>query len=94
MSEQDIQKKIIKMLEKDYKAYVVKIIQANKAGVPDILACINGKFIGIEVKRPKTKNNVSRLQEYNLIMIKQAGGIATVSWSVKDLKEFIEKKVL
>jgi hypothetical protein len=23
-----------------------------KAGVPDIIACLNGKFIGIEVKRP------------------------------------------
>jgi Holliday junction resolvase len=94
MTEQDIQRKMIKALENEYDAYVVKVISANKAGVPDILACINGKFIGIEVKRPETKHNVSKLQAHNLSMIEQAEGIATVCWSVDDLREFIEEEVL
>jgi len=93
MTEQDIQRKMIKWLESE-GYYVVKVISANKSGVPDILACVDGKFVGIEVKRPETKGRVSALQAKHLSMIEQAGGISTVSWSLDDLKEFIEEEVL
>ena len=93
MTEQQIQKKLIKWLE-DKGYYVVKVVSANKSGVPDLLACIDGKFVGIEVKRPETKGRVSKLQAHNLSKIKEAGGYATVSWSLDDLKEFIEEEVL
>lgn len=45
-----------------------------KSGVPDIVACIKGKFVAIEVKRPgkvATKIQARRMDE-----IKAAGGIA------------------
>lgn len=45
-----------------------------KVGVPDILACVNGYFVAIEVKAPNGKP--SELQLYNLAEIKKAGGIA------------------
>lgn len=41
-------------------------------GVPDILCCCNGRFIGIEIKAPKGKP--SALQIYNLKKINEAGG--------------------
>ena len=91
MTEQQIQKKIIKYIESLDNTYVVKVISASKAGVPDILACIQGEFVGIEVKRPETKNNVSRLQEHNLNLIRLAGGEAIVAWSVEQVKEFINE---
>lgn len=43
-----------------------------KAGIPDIIVCLNGKFIGIEVKREEGKP--SELQEYNLKKINDCGG--------------------
>jgi Holliday junction resolvase len=91
MTEQAIQKKIITMLEKDYNAYVVKVQVASKSGVPDLLCCVNGHFIGIEVKRPSSKTNVSRLQEYNLHQIRQAKGLAIVAWSTQQVEELLNE---
>ena len=45
-----------------------------KSGIPDILACCNGKFLGIEVKAKNGKP--SELQLYNLKKIDEAGGFA------------------
>lgn len=89
MKEQDIQRKIIKYLE-SVGAYVVKVVASNKSGTPDILACYRGIFLAIEVKRPETKTNVSELQEYNIKKIKEAGGIAIVSWDLDAVKAVVE----
>lgn len=88
MSEQTIQSNIIKFLEgKD--AYVVKVVSASKKGVPDLLACYKGLFIGIEVKTPKTKSNTSMLQKYNLDCIRECGGISMVACSVSEVEDVI-----
>lgn len=89
MTEQQIQKKIIKYLE-SIDAYVVKVISASKSGVPDILCCYGGRFVGIEVKRPETRSTVSALQEYNLDQIEQSGGCQCVAWEVEQVKDLIE----
>ena len=86
--EQLVQRKIIKYLEAR-GAYVVKVVTANRAGIPDILACYKGRFIAIEVKRPETKGNVSELQIYNIKKVKEAGGISFVAWD-----ETMAKRVL
>ena len=93
MSEAQIQNKIIKYLE-SLGAYVIKTVTTNKAGVPDLLACYEGRFIGIEVKRPETKSRVSKLQAHNLSKIEQADGIALVAWNVEMVKEFIEEEFI
>ena len=87
--EKQIQAKIKNYLEHK-GAYVVKVIQATKAGVPDILACYKGLFIGIEVKKHSTKNNVSKLQQHNLNLIKLAEGRCIVAWDMDMVKDFIE----
>ena len=84
-----LQTKIIKHLASK-GAYTVKVITASKAGVPDLLVCYKGLFIGIEVKKPTTKNNVSKLQQHNLNLIKLAEGRCIVAWDVDMVKEFIE----
>jgi Holliday junction resolvase len=90
MKEQTYQKKLIEYLEKR-GAYVVKVISASKKGVPDIIACYKGKFIGVEVKTPQKIKNTTELQEYNLKMIQQAGGYAIVACYEKDLEDIIEE---
>lgn len=45
-------------------------------GVPDILACINGYFVGIEVKAES--GTPSELQKHNRELIKYAGGISVI----------------
>lgn len=61
------------------------------AGTPDILACINGKFVGIEVKKPKG-GVVSELQKFKIKQIQNAGGVAFVARSVKDVKQELSRQ--
>jgi len=93
-TEQQVQKKIINYIESLEDSYVVKVVSATKSGVPDILACIDGMFVGIEVKKPESRNNVSKLQEHNLRLIERANGHSLVAWNVEMVKEFIEAEVL
>lgn len=91
----------IKAYLKEKGCYHVKFF-ANaftKKGVPDILACINGFFVGIEVKAENGK--VSALQIYNREHIKKSGGIAMIvkpsQWNelkntIDFLLEYKEKK--
>lgn len=56
-----------------------------KDGVPDILCCFQGFFLGIEVKAPK--GIPSRLQIYNLKKIDEAGGFSFLLYP-KDFDKF------
>jgi hypothetical protein len=42
-------------------------------GTPDILACIRGNFVALELK---VEGELSKLQEYNLKKIDEASGLA------------------
>ena len=73
-------------------AYHIKIHGSayTPAGTPDILACYKGKFIAIEVKKPKG-GIVSALQKFKIQQIKDAEGVAFVARSVEDVKEEFER---
>ena len=61
-----------------------------KVGIPDILACIDGYFIGIEVK--SDRGPPSELQLYNVRAIRRAGGFAFVLYPSgwERFKDFVE----
>ena len=88
MTEQQIQKKIYDYLESE-GCYVVKVVSASKSGVSDLIGCYEGRFFAIEVKTPATRNNVSKLQEYNIDRVYEAGGQAIVKCDLDGLKEFL-----
>lgn len=75
--ESKVKAKIHALLKK-HKAYAVNYIGGISAnnGTPDILACLNGRFIGIEAKAGK--NKPTDLQTLNLKRIDEAGGLALV----------------
>jgi len=56
-----------------------------KAGVPDIVACLNGAFIAIEVKREGKKP--TPLQERRMDEIRKARGIALWGTAEKVISE-------
>jgi len=58
------------------------------AGIPDIIACVDGRFFGFEVKTEKGKPTA--LQEATIRKIQKAGGCAAVVRSVKDVKAVLE----
>lgn len=91
MREQTIQSRIKSCLELEFGAYVVKVIQASKAGIPDLLVCFKGKFIAFEIKTPTSMHRVSKLQSYNLRNIQKSQGLAFVVSGVSDVREIMER---
>lgn len=64
--------------------------QFTKSGIPDLLVCVDGYFVGIEVKAQS--GTPSELQLYNVRQIKQSGGFAFVLYpsGYEQFKKFIE----
>lgn len=62
-----------------------------KSGIPDILACCNGRFLAIEVKAENGK--ASELQLHHIEKIKQSGGHAVIvkPSQFEELKKLIEE---
>jgi Holliday junction resolvase len=83
-TEQQIQTKIIKKLEKD-GFYVLKLIKTNKNGIPDLLAIKNNECLFIEVKREDGK--LSEVQKYRLNELKEKGIKAVVAYGINFSKE-------
>ena len=58
------------------------------AGIPDIVACVSGRFVAFEVKAEKGKT--TPLQEKCLNQIREAGGVAEVVRSVAEVRAVIQ----
>ncbi len=54
-------------------------------GVPDIIVCANGRFIGIECKAPGKASNTTPNQDDHIDRINKAGGISFVATSVDEV---------
>ena len=57
------------------------------SGVPDIICCYKGRFLGLEVKLPTGR--LTELQKRAIHRINRAGGIACRVESVEDVGEII-----
>lgn len=53
-------------------------------GVPDILTCIKGRFVAIEVKTPTGK--LTKIQQYQIDQINKSGGVAFVATSLENVR--------
>lgn len=54
------------------------------AGLPDIVACVQGQFLGFETKMPGKESNLSPRQHYIHSQIRQAQGDVFVVSCVED----------
>lgn len=71
-------------------AYKVLGGPSTMAGLPDIIACVDGRFVGIEMKVPGKRENVSERQKYVHNKIRLAGGSVWVCTSVDEVMLFID----
>ena len=62
--------------------------QYGTAGIPDIIVCYKGRFVGLEAK--VGNNKPTKLQLATIEQIKAAGGTAAVVYSIDDVKNVIE----
>lgn len=96
MAERDIVAAILRLLKKTPCCYAWKEHGGmyGTAGVPDIIACINGRFVAFEVKTETGK--LTKLQEITIQKIRNAKGqafkvtsAAEVAAILKELEGFL-----
>jgi len=113
MSEKDLEKAVIKyirwvggycqkvqcgLIKQVYNDKIRWIHLADK-GTPDILACIKGSFLGIEVKKDekeverwnKQTTEHAQQQSYQQQLIRHAKGMTMVVGSLKQLEEDLKE---
>lgn len=61
-------------------------------GIPDIVSCFDGLFLGIEVKRPGAKNEQSEQQKVHERNITKAGGVYLLVDSLEEVVDFVTKR--
>lgn len=97
--EQDIQRAVLQRLALVPDSYWFKVntvgikkpngryIPATTTGICDILGCWSGRFVGVEVKRPR--GQLSPTQTLFAMRVEDAGGVAVVVHSVDDVEDML-----
>lgn len=90
MNESDITKSILKYLKTLPRCFFWKEHGGfyGTSGIPDIIVCIDGRFIALEVKTQKGKT--TPLQNAAIRKIHSSGGFAFVVRSVEEAKNAID----
>lgn len=88
MLEKDIENKIKRWLSsKGIYHFKVHGSSFMPPGIPDIIACVNGMFVGIEVKNAGLKRNQSEQQKIHEELIIKSGGRYILADSLENVQE-------
>jgi hypothetical protein len=60
-------------------------------GIPDIICCVNGRFLGIELKRPGAKNEQSEQQKVHEANITKSMGVYLLADSLAEVVNAVER---
>lgn len=90
--EKDIVAAILRYLKQRPRCFAWKTLGGmyGTAGIPDIIACMDGRFYAFEVKQPGGR--LSRLQDVTLKKIEAAGGVAVMVTSADEVKKALAGK--
>lgn len=91
--EADLLKDVKTFLESLFRRGVVflRISDRYTSGIPDILCCVQGKFVGIELK--DNTGTASPQQEVLIARIRRVGGVAGVCRNVQDVVDLLNEAV-
>ena len=91
MTEKDIVAKILRYLKTIPNCFAWKEHGGmyGTAGIPDIIACVDGRFYAFEVKTPSGK--LTKLQEISIQRIQKAKGKAFKVTSIEEVKQILER---
>ena len=82
----------IKNFLKSKGAYCEKIFGGGfqASGIPDILCCYKGLFVGIEVKSPTGKGRASDVKKLKIKAIRNSGGVAFITDNLKEVERILK----
>ena len=96
-----LQAAIVRAIKRRYpKAWVFHPVGGpyQEAGVPDLLVCVEGNFVGIEIKNPRPgesrealTSRVTHRQRAHIRALNRAGGTAGVATSVEEAMTLVER---
>jgi len=89
MKEKVLQKKVLDWLRSQPQTWAVKYHGGpySEVGVPDVLACVEGRFLAIELKG--AGGRVAPIQAVQIGRIDKAGGVALVAYSLTDVQDAV-----
>jgi len=64
-----------------------------QAGLPDLIGCVQGRFLALEVKHPDQSHPVSAIQQEILRLLTEAGAVAAVVESVDEATATVTQAV-
>jgi hypothetical protein len=70
-------KKVVPLLKALPETHVMSIQQVARCGDPDLVLCVRGHFIALELKKDD-RSKPTRLQRHILEKIEKAGGVSLV----------------
>lgn len=71
------QRRVLKKLKSLPNVWCFKASDRIKAGIPDVIACVNGRFVAMELKR-SDREKPTPLQTHTLSQIIKANGMGIV----------------
>ena len=82
--ESRLQRKIVEILKTEVGGWWTKVHGGpyQVSGIPDLLGCVNGRFISLEVKRPGNKPTVRQL--YVIQALQDNGAVAGIVHSPEE----------
>ena len=91
MSEAQLTRHVNNWLRGQTNVWHYKVSDRYTKGIPDIIACVNGIFVGIELKASNGTPSPHQLQRIKSIV--DAGGIAMVCYSLEDVKKLVDEAI-
>lgn len=90
MNEAALRKRIVASL-REYSGFwfITHGGQFQQGGLPDIIGCYGGWFVGLEVKLPGKEHTLTERQTHALKKIRQAGGKAKMVTSISEAMDFV-----
>ena len=86
MTETVLRRRIVRALKTQWPlAWVWHPDSRFTSGIPDLLICVEGNFLAIEVKTPRGR--IAPIQHATLMKIRRAGGRAWIIRSVEELDD-------
>lgn len=92
-----LQRRIQKALKKAFPGswwYKVWGGPFTPAGIPDLVGCVEGLFVALEVKLPNNRRSkTSEIQDATILDIQKAGGASGVVRSPQEAVDFVNVKL-
>jgi len=87
--ESALQAYVMKRLKALPNTHFFKVADRFTSGISDIIGCVNGRFVAIELK--VGYNKPTALQKAFLKLIEKAGGVSGVAYTWGDVKDILRK---